>query len=238
MPIYRLRPQLAGGGGASMCLMCQMTKKDPRQWEPSKYQNGQSYRERLAKETFWSPATKGLKKDSDRALTPAVEAVCVPEHLALPGSLQAKQLCHLHAQFSLGWSCHRQKSCVYAHRVASVMSSFLWSCRLACQSSLSGEFTRQEYGSALTNTSCHTLLEHCISRCPSRRLPWVPGAARIPATQAAAAPPHLALTGVDPSPPGKPQEQTPVDDPHEEVKIKQLKSRGSVTKEKEPKPLH
>ena len=35
--------------------------------------------------------------------------VCVPVHLAPPGSPQSKQLCHLHAQLSLGQSCHRQK---------------------------------------------------------------------------------------------------------------------------------
>jgi len=46
-------------------------------------------------------------------------------------------------------------------------------------------------------------------------------------TQAAAPPPHLALTGADPSPLGQPQEQAPVDGPHAEVEIKsQLKSRA------------
>ena len=87
------------------------------------------------------PTTKGLKKDSDRAITPAVEAVHVPAHLELPGSTQAKQPCHLHAQPSLGQSCHRQKkSCVYACRVASVVSNSLppcglWPARLLCQES-------------------------------------------------------------------------------------------------------
>ena len=52
---------------------------------------------------------KRLKKDSDRAMTPVAEAVRVPAHLVLPGSLQVKQLCHLHAQCSLGQSCRRQK---------------------------------------------------------------------------------------------------------------------------------
>ena len=66
-----------------------------------------------------------------------------------------------------------------------------------------------------------------------------PGAARTPVTQAAALPPHLALTGANQSPPGQPQEQTLVDDPHAEVKIKpQLKPRGSVTKGEDPKPSH
>ena len=64
------------------------------------------------------PATRGLNKDSDKNITPAEEAVHVPAHLALPGSPQAKQLRHLHAQLSLGQSCHRRKrkSCVYTHR--------------------------------------------------------------------------------------------------------------------------
>ena len=55
---------------------------------------------------------KRLKKDraiTDRAITPAVEAVCVPEHVASPGSLQAKQVHHFHAQLSLGHSCYRKK---------------------------------------------------------------------------------------------------------------------------------
>ena len=43
-------------------------------------------------------------------MTPSVEAVSVSEHLALPGSPQAKQLHHLHTQLSLGQSCHRQKN--------------------------------------------------------------------------------------------------------------------------------
>ena len=69
---------------------------------------------------------KRLKKDSDRAITPAAEVVHVLAHLVLPGSLQAKQLRQLHPQLSLGQSCHRQKtSCLYVLRVASVMSDSL-----------------------------------------------------------------------------------------------------------------
>ena len=188
-------------------------------------------RERLAKEAFWLPATRGSKKGSDRAITPAAEAVHVPTHLALPGSPQAKQLCSLHTQPSLGQSCQGgKKSCVYAHRIASVPA------RLLCQG---GGFSRQEYWSVLTNTGCNTLLKHYISCCPSRQPPWVPGAARTPATQAAAPPPHLALTGENPSPPGQPQEQALVYNPHIEVEIKpQLKPRGNVAKEEDPKPSH
>ena len=107
-------------------------------------------------------------------------------------------------------------------------------CRLLCQGEV---FSRQEYWNILANTGCHTLLQHYISCCPSHQCPGVRGAARTPTTQVAAPTPHLALTGTDPSPPGQPQEQAPVDDPHVEIEIKpQLKTRGSVAKEEDPKP--
>ena len=73
-------------------------REGPEARESSKHQNGQSYGERLAKEAFWSPATKGSTKDSESAITPGVEAVHVPAHLVPPVSLPAKQLLHLHAQ--------------------------------------------------------------------------------------------------------------------------------------------
>ena len=63
--------------------------------------NGRSYGKRLAKEVFYN-IYKRLEKKTDRAITPAAKAVCVPEHLSSPGSLQVKQLHHLHAQLSLG----------------------------------------------------------------------------------------------------------------------------------------
>ena len=97
------------------------------------------------------------KKDSDRAITPVAEAVHVPKHSVLPGSLQAKQLCHLHTQLSLGQSCHRQKKpCVYARRVTLVASDSLqpcrlWPARLLCQGV---GFSRQESWSVLPNTWC------------------------------------------------------------------------------------
>ena len=39
---------------------------------------GEGYGKRLAKQAFWSPATRGSKKDSDRDITPVAEAVHVP----------------------------------------------------------------------------------------------------------------------------------------------------------------
>ena len=135
----------------------------------------------------------------------------------------------------------KKMSCVYAHRVASVMSDALQPCRLCPVSLLhqGGGSPGKNPGTVLANAGCHTLLEHSISCCPSHQPPWVPGAARTPETQAAAPPPHLALTEVNPSPPGQPQEQIPVDDLHVEVEIKpQMKPRGSVAKEEDPKPSH
>ena len=135
----------------------------------------------------------------------------------------------------------KKKSCIYACRVASVLSDSLepcrlWPARLLCQG---GRFSRQGYWSVLANTGCYTLLEHSISYYPSHQPPWVPGAARTPGTEAAAPSPHLALTGENSSPTGQPQEQTPVCDPDAEVEIKpQLKPRGSVAKEEKPKPSH
>ena len=130
--------------------------------------------------------------------------------------------------------------------LASTHAGWFWSCQKLCNpvdcglpGFSVGEVSRQEHWSVLANTSCHTLLEHYISCFPSHQLLWVPGAARTPATQASTPPPLLALTGVDPSPPGQPQGQTPVDDPHAEVETKpQLKPKGSVTKEENPKTSH
>jgi len=74
---------------------------------------------------------------------------------------------------------------------------------------------------------------------PTVLFPLVAGAARTPETQAAVPPPHLAVTGANPSPPGKPQDQTPVESPYAEVEIKpQLEPRGSVAKEEDPEPSH
>ena len=72
---------------------------------------------------------RGCKKDSDRAITPAAEVVCVPAQLAPPGSPQAKQLHHLHAQLSLGAEvpqAKKQKSLVF------MCARLLWSCPTHC----------------------------------------------------------------------------------------------------------
>ena len=152
------------------------------------------------------------KKNSDRAITPAAEAVCVPEHLALPGSLKAKQLHHLHTQLSLEESCHRQKKKKKSLVFMSARS--LWSCLTLCDPvdcGLPGFSVRERVLQAriLERTHCYTLLERYISYYPSHQHPCVPGAARTPGTQAAAPPSHLALTGANPRTPRQPQELNP-----------------------------
>ena len=150
-------------------------RKGPQVRKPSKCLNGRSYEKRLPKEAFRSPATRGLKKDSDRAITPAVEAVCAPAHLTPPGSPQAKQLHHLHAQPPLGQSHHRQKGVLHLSMQGCFsrvqLFTSLWA--VDCQASLSGRFSLSvsQYWTVLVNTGCHTLLEHCISCCISHQLP-------------------------------------------------------------------
>ena len=80
------RPQ---PGDPSMCLMRQTTEKDPRQgiplsaWMVRATKTGQR--------SLLIASYKSLKKkDSDRAITPVVDAVRVPAHLAPLGSPQAK----------------------------------------------------------------------------------------------------------------------------------------------------
>ena len=115
----------------------------------------------------------------------------------------------------------------------------LWPTRLLYQR---GVLSKQEYWSALANTCCHTLLEHCISCCPSHQPPpptRVPGAARTPETQEAVPPPTWPSQGQTQALQGSLRSKTPVDNPHVEVEIKpQLKPRGSVAKEEDPKPSH
>ena len=71
--------------------------------------------------------------------------------------------------FNSHWGRAATGSCVYACRVTLIVSDSLLPCSLwldkfLCQG---GGFSRQEYWSALANTGCHILLEHCISCCPS-----------------------------------------------------------------------
>ena len=57
--------------GGTLCAWHAEQQRTSQAREPFNCLNGQSYREILAKEAFWLPATRGSKKDSDRAITPA-----------------------------------------------------------------------------------------------------------------------------------------------------------------------
>ena len=126
-------------------------REGPQAREPSKCLNGWSYRERLAKEAFSSPAIGGSKKDPERGVTPAAEAVHVPAHLAPPGFPQAKQPHHLHEQVSLGQSGQRQKCLVFMH-TGSLRSCLTLSIPVDC--GLPG-FSVREGGSPDKNTGAH-----------------------------------------------------------------------------------
>ena len=127
--------------------------------------------------------------------------------------------------------------CTQGHFGRVQLFATLWT--VACQASLSEGFSRQEHWSVLASTGCHTLLEHCISCRPNLQLLWVPGAARTPATQAAAPPPNLsphwgrpkssrAASGANPS--GQPTcrggNKTTTE------------TQGSMAKEEDTKPSH
>ena len=88
VPIYRVGPQI----GAPLCVPDVLNNREgPQAREPSKCLDRRSYGERLAKEAFWLSAIRGSEKDSDRAITPGVEAVCVPAHFASPGPHRKKE---------------------------------------------------------------------------------------------------------------------------------------------------
>jgi len=208
-------------------------REGPQAREPSKCLNRWRYRERLIKEAFWSPATRGLKKDSGRAMTPAAEAVrvlhtwrheclrklssCSCSTLTGAELPQAKKVLHL---------------CTPRHFGSVWLFVTLWT--VACQASLSGMggISREEYRSLLTNIGCHTLLEHYISTAIAANSPEN---LVLPETLWLKQLHHLHTWPSQ----GQPQEQTPVDNPHAKVEIKpQLKPRGSVAKEEDTKPSH
>ena len=150
-------------------------REGPQAREPSKYLNRKSYRERLTKEAFGSPATRGSKKDSGRAIIPAAEAVRVPAHLAPPGSLQAKSCATFTLNSHWGRAARGKKK-----SLASVRTGSLQWCRTVCApadcglpgfSFREGSSLGKNTGVYLANTGCHTLLEHYICCCHSCQLP-------------------------------------------------------------------
>ena len=133
-----------------------------------------------------------------------------------------------------------KKSHAYAHRVASVISNPLWPCRLwparlLCQG---GGFSRQEYWSMLANTGCHTLLELYFL------LPWPPPP-RSPWCCQNPCDPSSCTTSTPGPQRGKPKSskaasranlrRLPISRGGNKITVE---TRGSVTKEEDPKPSH
>ena len=110
------------------------------------------------------------QKKADRVITPEAEAVGVPAHQGQVLGTITLGPCKPSSCATFTFNSHwgraatgkkEKKSCAYTHRVASVMSSSLWPCRLwlarlLCQQSSSDKNT----GALLANTGCRTLLEH------------------------------------------------------------------------------
>ena len=107
----------------------------------------------------------------------------------------------------------------------------LWPARL-----LSGRgFSRQDYCSVLANTGCHTLLEHCISCCPSCQHPLSTWFRQNPCNPSSCTTskygPHGQTQVLQGSPRSKHQWTT-------HIQRWKLKPRGSVAKKEDPKSSH
>ena len=165
---------------------------------PNNSELQRNYRERLAKEAFYRQlpeAQKKEKKDSDKAI-PAAEVVHVSANLVSPGCPQLKQLCHLHAQASLGHSCHRQKKkkkkkpCIYAHRVTLVVSSSLqpcglWPTRHLCQAGSPGKNTGVYWPILVAvpfSVQFSSVTQSCLTLCNpmNRSMPGLPVHHQLP----------------------------------------------------------
>ena len=129
-----------------MCLTHQTTEKDPRQGSPlSSRMDGAM--EKTGQRGLLIAATRGSNKDTNRAISPAVEAVCVSAHLALPGSPKPSTCTSFMLNSHWDRAAAGKKSCVCVCRVASVMSDSLKTC-------LPG-FSVRERGSAGKNTGVY-----------------------------------------------------------------------------------
>ena len=137
---YRAGPQ---PGGALYVPDSKQQRRIPAR-ESSKCLNGQSYRERLAKEAFWLPATRGSKKDPDRATTPGAEAT-VSLHSWLHQGAHKPSSCTTLMLNPHGAELPQvKKSCVYACRVTWVVSDSLqsyglWPAGFLCQGGSPGK---------------------------------------------------------------------------------------------------
>ena len=118
------------------------------------------------------PATRGSKKDSDRAVTPAMEAVPVPTHLELSGPSKPSSCTPSHSALTGAELPQAKKK--KNQSLASMCTRSLRSCLTLCDSvDWPARLLYQGGGSPGENTgACWPILlpyplEHCISCCPS-----------------------------------------------------------------------
>ena len=130
----------------------------------------------------------------------------------------------------------KKEACVCAHRVTSVVSDSLrpcrlWPARLLCQGGgLQARILEHIDQSWLPSPS--RTLYFLLPEPPTPLSAWCCLSPCDPSSCPTSTP---GLTGANPSPPGQPQGQTPVHDPHAEVEIKpQLRPRGGVAEEEDP----
>ena len=142
---YRVGPH---PGCPFMCLLCLTAEKDPRQGSLLSAWMGRASGKDWSRRPF-DCQLQEIPIKTDRAITSASEEVSVPGHLVPRGSLQAKQLCHLHTQLSLEQNCHRGKS------LASMCEGSLWSCPTLCDPVDSGLPSSSVGGSPGKNTGVY-----------------------------------------------------------------------------------
>ena len=154
-----------------MCLMHQTTGGPQARAPPLSAWTGR------ATEKDWPKRPSDLQlqeagKKTDRALTPAAEAVHAPAPLVPPGPRKPSS----GTPFTL--NSHWGRAATGKKRLASMRAGSLRLCPTLCNpvdcglpGSLSGGFSREEYWRVLANTGWHALLEHCISCCLSCRPP-------------------------------------------------------------------
>ena len=169
-PIYRLRPQ---PGGPFCVPAAPNNREEPQAREPSKCLNGQN------KEKDWP------KRPSDCQLPEAQKKRLWLGHNSCGGgnpcpytfdasSVLATQAGAPPSCLTLTWAelpQTKKSLCLCMRGLFSSAQLFATLWTVACQASLSGGFSRQEYWKVLVHTGFHTLLEHYISCCPSHQLP-------------------------------------------------------------------
>ena len=125
-PIYRLGPR---PGGPLYVPDVLNNREGPQAREPPKCLNKAELQRKTGQRGLLIASYKRLEKDTDRTITPAAEAVTCPCTLGatrVPESQAATTPSH--GTLTRAELPQAKKSCVYASRVASVLSNSLQPC--------------------------------------------------------------------------------------------------------------